>query len=320
MVTGHNYLGLTKEILTTEKGINEMASYPLPEEFYASGGMQRLRRRFVPDKVSHDEDQNPGYFSFDPPSPIYGPSMGETFKRTSSASVEAIRLRWQPQTPYERMRRTSKASAASSEGLAAAPIDSPTKTSFRSPTSAASRQREPSIPTPAESRSFSFQEQDHFDLRASVMECIAKSMGLAQPSNTAPMTSPAASNPDSPVMFPHDSRPYSSSFGSLSALAQRIDDSASASSASNVKTSSPELENEVEILFFPRDSTLVKYGQSNAGVFYVIDGFLDVFLPPKDEAEATKPLFSVKPGGIAGYLASLTGSHSYVVSLIINHT
>lgn len=293
-----------------------MACYPLPEEFYASGGMQRLRRRFVPDTVDPEEEPStPGYFTFDPPSPIYGPSMGETIRRNSSAGTEAVRLRWQPQTPYERTRRTSKASVISSEGLTARG-ESPSMGPPRSSTSVKSpRQREPSIPTPAESRSFSLHEQDHFDLRASVMDCIAKSMGLAQPTTNVPLSSPAPSAPESPGFLPHDSRPFGSSFGSLSALAQRIDDNASASTVSNMKPSTPELENEVEILFFTRGSTLVKDGQSNAGVFYVIDGFLDVLLPPdeKSDSSASTPLFSVKPGGIAGYLASLTGSHSYVV-------
>ena len=35
----------------------------------------------------------------------------------------------------------------------------------------------------------------------------------------------------------------------------------------------------IEIKFFPAGSTLVKAGESRAGLFYVIDGFLDVLLP-----------------------------------------
>lgn len=41
-----------------------------------------------------------------------------------------------------------------------------------------------------------------------------------------------------------------------------------------------ELENEVEILFFPKGSTLVKAGEKHAGLFYVIDGFLEVCRDP----------------------------------------
>lgn len=152
-----------------------------------------------------------------------------------------------------------------------------------------------------------------------------------------------------------------------------------------------ELPNEVEILFFHESSTLVKAGERNAGLYFVIDGFLDVFMPanpdeqrqqtnthasvgtdapqsvlkdkraPKSREAKRRPmstlnptsfqktdskktaskttrsgrgpvkstaappghvddpsrkapikLFSIKPGGIAGYLASISGFPSYV--------
>ena len=45
----HKYLGLTTELLRTEKAINELARHPLPSEFYEGGGMQALRSKFTPD-------------------------------------------------------------------------------------------------------------------------------------------------------------------------------------------------------------------------------------------------------------------------------
>lgn len=316
LLTGHKYLGLTKEILTTEKAINEMACYPLPSEFYASGGMQRLRRRFVHESLSPN-DTDPkvhDYFNAGPPSPRFGPFMGEQITKKPFNS-EAVKLKWQPQTPHQRTRRMSKDSTASSDATIEL-TESPTrqrKTSGASLKSRSANVREPSLPSATESRGFSFHEKDHFDLRATVMQCIAKSMGLAQPSSM-PSGSPSPSAPGSPSLGAQDTRFYSSSFGSLSALAQNMDETASASTMSSSKMHpNPELENEVEILFFPQGSTLVKNGQSNHGVYYVIDGFLDVLLPPDNKTSKSTPLFAVKPGGIAGYLASLTSSHSYVV-------
>ncbi|CEL53821.1 hypothetical protein RSOLAG1IB_06602 [Rhizoctonia solani AG-1 IB] len=52
----HKYLGLTVELLRTEKAINELACHPLPNEFYSGGGMQRLRQRFA--SVPHAEDED----------------------------------------------------------------------------------------------------------------------------------------------------------------------------------------------------------------------------------------------------------------------
>lgn len=152
-----------------------------------------------------------------------------------------------------------------------------------------------------------------------------------------------------------------------------------------------DLENEVEILYFPKGSVLVKEGERNAGLYFVIEGFLDVSMPEaestlsakgrtaeqrQDDADKAKakaaagpkkgttttsqpmggggksssstvrtkggvgatgptttrkpaaptsaappppppkaksiPLFTVRPGGIAGYLSSLSGFPSYV--------
>jgi hypothetical protein len=36
----HEYLGLTTEVLRTEKAINDIASHPLPPSFYEGGGLQ----------------------------------------------------------------------------------------------------------------------------------------------------------------------------------------------------------------------------------------------------------------------------------------
>ncbi|EIW67695.1 hypothetical protein TREMEDRAFT_72160 [Tremella mesenterica DSM 1558] len=111
-----------------------------------------------------------------------------------------------------------------------------------------------------------------------------------------------------------------------------------------------DLENSIEILHFKKGSTLVDEGETSPGLYYVIDGFLEVSLPihstrPTDitsssgaradhenglpfgaalgsgdpsspnrdaETKIDEPLFTVKAGGIAGYLSSLCSVDSYV--------
>ncbi|GMK53516.1 hypothetical protein CspeluHIS016_0101020 [Cutaneotrichosporon spelunceum] len=104
----------------------------------------------------------------------------------------------------------------------------------------------------------------------------------------------------------------------------------------------------IEVLYFKKGSTLVKQGERSSGLYYVIDGFLDVsikaagdpwteaatvnaqmsqrpfgtamgHLDPQSPTGWQQPinkqeeqLFTVKPGGLAGYLASLCGTESYV--------
>lgn len=218
--------------------------------------------------------------------------------------------------------------------------------------------------------SFAVGEADKFDLREEVMTCISKSIGLIQPTNSS-----APSAEASPVLHAHDGSlqraVFSTGFGSLSYLGMqnRDDDTSVTSSSANGLPDVPELENETEILFFRRDSTLVKAGEKGAGLFFVIEGFLDVLMPeghlgslekasnptptrseapsrasspppqatglhrtqsgtrqssrqntpPLPPGPATssnkrppKVLFTVKPGGIAGYLSSLSGFASYV--------
>ncbi|GAA5957475.1 hypothetical protein JCM21900_002678 [Sporobolomyces salmonicolor] len=251
--------------------------------------------------------------------------------------------------------------------------------------------------------------EDEFDLRDAVMECISKAIGLVQPHVT-----PSPSVEASPSVRPHDyglngstngstsrlrsQAAFNSSFGSLSFLGLeglRDDDSSVSSAAVSALAgsragvgsfASMDLENEVEILYFPKGSMLVKEGEKNAGLYFVIEGFLDVSMPedgvagafggasarptapspstggpskptvsrqgskastktstksataqrgstafrsaaadsvpsstaapPPPSTSAPKrksiPLFTVRPGGIAGYLSSLTGFPSYV--------
>ncbi|KAG9097936.1 phosphatidylcholine and lysophosphatidylcholine phospholipase, partial [Ceratobasidium sp. 392] len=161
---------------------------------------------------------------------------------------------------------------------------------------------------------------------------------------------------------------FGSSFGNLSYL-QSHDDASSVTSlagASGGQTSLSGLDNDVEILFYSAGSTLVRAGDKNAGLFYVIDGFLDVSIPQEEpginksanapggvamaskhkfgkntrpelkvrtsgpnksetsgigseypfgrtsQPKQSKHLFTVKTGGIAGYMASLSGTPSYV--------
>jgi lysophospholipid hydrolase len=63
-----------------------------------------------------------------------------------------------------------------------------------------------------------------------------------------------------------------------------------------------ELKDEVEIVYFPRGSVLVEQGERNPGLYYVIDGFLDVSVPVDEKTESTvlgqshRPAASSKAG------------------------
>ena len=153
------------------------------------------------------------------------------------------------------------------------------------------------------------------EIREAILLSIAKSIGLIQPSQShadsfahsslAPSVS--ASSPPMSPMFPATGRrgvksPFGNVLDMLNAstnndtmlggmlreavMSTPMDDDASNLSVSMFegnlaaqdlnKSMLRDLEGVVEILYFRKDSTLVKEGERSPGIYYVIDGFLDV--------------------------------------------
>ena len=392
-LTAHKYLGLTREVIRAEKAINELACYPLPEAFWESGGIHRLRQRFLPETKAVDKgsaESEIDYFALDPPTPYSGPTMGQRVPFDEPQYFEGIRLRSRPASQRGSARNAGDLLSMSSM------TDQPDRFSGSFAPQTPKPQR--STPISHHPTTSSGGGDGDFDLREAVMESISKAIGLVQPAVT-----PAHSVDASPMVRPQDSNlqkaVFNSSFGSLSFLGlQGYDDESSITSSSIASHSSVDLENEVEILYFPKDSMLVKAGEKNAGLYFVIEGFLDVSMPedsinmknsvkkpstpnpvpasavppaarfanrrtnsttsgaadsrfplrdpplrrapdespkkgprfdlpplntsfsssPTASSESSEklppsiPLFTVKPGGIAGYMSSLSGFPSYV--------
>ncbi|KAF8963847.1 hypothetical protein BDZ97DRAFT_1818202 [Flammula alnicola] len=350
----HKYLGLTSEVLRTEKAINDIACHPLPPSFYEGGGLQYLRHRFD-GASSSASDSDSDYFSINQ-SPVQNPLSTPKSASSSAVSLGKIIDNPIPMKPsfYRGLSRTGS-SKSSRHMVQAGDLLVPEgnlSDAFRPISRSFSLLNTPRMPQ------FSFDDTEHgkkmkqrgsrwsaddFDLREEVMSCIAKSIGLLQP----PLSHGDSDSPKSP---PSDYRKstsnFNSPFGSLSLLDIHDDVSstaASTASSSNLNTLSG-LDNEVEILFYAAGTTLAKAGELNTGLFYVIEGFLDILLPLEDSKKGMPPpipktphtlsepsdsepwrttpnpgnkpeqklLFTVKPGGIAGYLASLCNTASYV--------
>lgn len=75
----------------------------------------------------------------------------------------------------------------------------------------------------------------------------------------------------------------------------------------------------LEIKSYGPNTTIVEQGSFNSGLYYVIDGSLDVLYRPSNHGEPSsnrednlKKLYSVKSGGVAGYLSSVVGFRSLV--------
>lgn len=74
----------------------------------------------------------------------------------------------------------------------------------------------------------------------------------------------------------------------------------------------------VQVKYYPPNSTLVAQDSTDTGLYYVIDGSLDVSFSaiqgPEDsrKSNVTKKLYTVNSGGLAGYLSCIVGFKSIV--------
>ena len=140
------------------------------------------------------------------------------------------------------------------------------------------RAQSPTMLIHTEPELFRLDEEEGFDLRQEVMNCIYVSIGLdpnALPGDESVEASPAFS----PTDASRTSRGASgtlNSFGSLSLL-EMGDDLSSATGASSTTANNymTGLDNEVEILFFPAGSHLARAGERDTGAI-AIDSWVPV--------------------------------------------
>jgi lysophospholipid hydrolase len=150
------------------------------------------------------------------------------------------------------------------------------------------------MPHPHLHRQESIDEDSIF--RGSILECIFKAIGLT---NTKIALRMSDSVEASPRLISYDQRRqkaiFSNAFGFIDPYEGPADGdsesvTSSAMSASTIPSTqglAAELRDEVEIVFFPKGSVLVEQGERNPGLYYVIDGFLDVSVPVDEKKEST---------------------------------
>ena len=399
--TAHSYLGLTTEVLRTERHMNRYTTYDLPNHL-RGGALERLKDKFRQEKERLDSPEegmkgialhNPGSFkkrrssstlrkevteharlaaaqsnSQNRPSEFPGPLTGvnETLQsHRSSSSVSAGDLLTNIQISRLGSRQHGHVQMNS-------PHTNSGQSHLRSPdheiySPLSQTDHLPFKPTPPRSglhihRQDSLDEDDVF--RQSILECMLKAIGLTNAKDV--IRKPVDSVEHSPRMVSYDAQrqkaTFSNAFGFIDHYEVSVDgDSESMNSASgfgpgnwNTPTLMSELRNDMEIVFFPKDAILVEQGERNPGLYYVIDGFLDVSIPtdekdanilssirdpfrpasneisgplqrvatnsPRREGKSTgkkrihqrKSLFLIKPGGLAGYVGTITSYRSFV--------
>lgn len=382
LATGHAYLGLTSEVLRTEKLMNKYTTYDLPP-FLKGQALDRLKEKFRKEQERISPSESMKGIA------LHNPHLA---RKQSSATMRreatiAARVAASTQTASEIPRPNDQSSetARMSAGDLLTNIHS-----HRNPTRKGITIAEPypsvanvdpnglADKSPGHKIKHSFdvrqspraamvrQESMDGDLmfRESIMECMSKAIGLSQ--QVVAQRSESAAQ--SPRLVSFDSKRQTAIFNNAFGMMDTHDGSgegdtdsvtsASAFSVANFTDILTDLRNEVEIVYFPQKAVLVEEGERNPGLYYVIDGFLDVSVAT-DEAEgqlnllngdplnsgveaaqllnprlrrrmsvarsmsktgpdtskskrSKQSLFLIKPGGLAGYLGTVSSHRSFV--------
>ena len=385
--TAHQYLGLTREVLQIEKSMNRYTSYDLPNHLRGNA-LDRLKDKFAKerDRIGAEEGMK-GIALHHPASSRRRSSSGLRKEAALSSRLATARLTSMSLSPFSasadhERNNMSPGDLVSNIQLAkdghkpgslsiggtswgfSSPLAGP-----RSDVGSPLGQDEqppfrPSFHTGHFHRQDSVNEDGIF--RDSVLGCMIKALGLSLDAKD-PVRKGPVSVEQSPRLVSYDSKRQTAIFNNAFGFIDPYDGSADGDSESGASASvaslnasgrnlSEELIDDVEIVFFPKGSVLVEQGERNPGVYYVIDGFLDVSIPVEEKDDkglftnlngkassrddlfgkagrqssnsvrsssvsgvskerrkntVQKSLFLIKPGGIAGYIGTISSHRSF---------
>jgi lysophospholipid hydrolase len=388
LATGHSYLGLTSEVLRTEKLMNTYTTYDLPG-FLRDSALARLKDKFAKETERIGPEEGMKGIALHNPGAGRRRKTSVSLRKGAAAHARLAAARGAPDLRNEttgRVRSPEPEPVGGSDGISAGDLLTNThmprgsgrtgRYSFSQPFNQDNRR---DARTPLDSGAFNpfaspltrpaaLHRQESVDeatiFRESVLDCMFKAIGLTDLENPVPKP---GSVEQSPRMVSFDAKRqkavFSNAFGFMDPFeGSRDGDSESVVSQSAFSTLSgvgqqnivEEAVNDVEIVFFPKGAVLVEQGERNPGLYYVIDGFLDVSVPIEEESEpnvlgtvpngsevtdadlfggplkrsstatsllhsnetkkkkSRKSLFLTKPGGLVGYLGTVSSYRSFV--------
>ena len=309
--TAHSYLGLTTEVLSIEKHMNRYTAYDLPNHL-RGGPLDRLKGKFTKERERLGMDEVMKGIALHNPSATRTRRSSSSLRKESAFQAKMSAARSVSQTssppPYGFSERDSR-------GVSPGDLLSTIQLSRYGPRyEHLNTQAHPPVNSgaPGKENTSPLGQRDHspfgslhrqetvdedFLFRESILDCMTKAIGLT--SNTGDvLRKPLNSGEASPKLVSYDSRRqkavFNNAFGFIDPYETSVDgDTESLMSASVMSSSSTipmfnmkeELKNDVEIVFFPKGSVLVEQGERNPGMYYVIDGFLDVGIPVNDKGE-----------------------------------
>jgi lysophospholipid hydrolase len=313
LATAYSYLGLTGEVLQTERNMVKYTMCQLPNHLRGDA-LGRLKEKFQRERERiGEEDVGKGIA-------LHNARAGRRRRSSTTLRKEAVLQAYTKQRPTSVVastmapprERTSNDAPSPGDLMAGADLPRPGGPRPLSAVGTSSSQLDlarPDAVSPLAQRTFNpfatqrnplpLEKRDTVDednlFRESILECMFKSIGLT--GTTGSSGHDPESNQPSPRLFSSDQRRQrgvmgNNAFGFMDAFEGSIDgDTESMTSGgmtihpgSNIHLLAHDMKDEVEIVFFPQGSVLVEQGERNPGLYYVIDGFLDICMTVEDSS------------------------------------
>ncbi|EJT74530.1 lysophospholipase NTE1 [Gaeumannomyces tritici R3-111a-1] len=308
LATAYNYLGLTRDVLQIEKSMIEYTTCELPN-FLRGDALDRLKEKFVKERERMgDGDCTKGIA-------LHNSSSGRRHSASASlrkeAALQALSNRQRHSSvmasqPNASLPRGPMSTSGSGTDLlnniklsrngghpSTANMDAPsasTPTVLLEAEAVSPLSQRVSNPFVAQRHArISMNKRETVDedgiFRESILECMFKAIGL-----TTNTSGTSESTEGSPLLGSYDQirqRGVSShnAFGLIDPYGGSADGDADSitsggtglpNQAVNTRALAHDMRDEVEIVYFPKGSLLVEQGERNPGLYYVVDGFLDV--------------------------------------------
>ncbi|KAH6668575.1 lysophospholipase NTE1, partial [Plectosphaerella plurivora] len=373
LATAYNYLGLTAEVLQTERSMTRYTTCQLPN-MLRGDALLRLKEKFENERQRTKEDDEGKGIA------LHNSNAHRRRKSSTGLRKGAVLQSLSKQASFSQVATTiappreRSSTHSPSPGDLLANIQSARGAHRSSVADGHSGPLRRDMSSPLAQRSFNpFAAQDDTRIildprdaadednlfRVSILECMFKAVGL---NSGGSVSREPESTEGSPRLFSYDQKRQKAmfggnyAFGSMSAFDPSVDgDAESITSSSLAFSGTPsaqalanDMKNEVEIVFFPKGSVLVEQQERNPGLYYVIDGFLDICT---SEEQASPDIFQlggrgsshdaasspharadsatrnasekrkktsrrsvalIKPGGLAGYIGTISSSRSFI--------
>ncbi|KAF2972339.1 hypothetical protein GQX73_g1258 [Xylaria multiplex] len=316
LATAYHYLGLTNEVLHTEKSMMKFTTWQLPN-ILRGDALDRLKEKFSQEREKAQEEEAGKGIALHNASTTSRRRRSSTSLRKEAALQAMSRSR--PQTvvastivpPQERRSihtpspgdllanvQMARSGGAYSPGMLEIPLTQPWQSSdiFGKGDASPLAQRVMNPFATQKRARLSIDPRESVDednlFRLSILECVFKTLGM-EASGTS--SRGQDSTEGSPRFVTYDSRRQkpvlnNNAFGFMPSFDGSADwDSESMTSGGLSMSATPtaqvlatEMKHEVEIVFFHQGSVLVEQGERSPGLYYVIDGFLDICVPSDD--------------------------------------